>query len=276
MPKPGNKSGSSQGQFKLFHDDMAVVCDAMRDGKIQTDLIFADPPFNFDLDYDADFDDKKRIDEYWKWTVNWLQCCKDVINPIGTFWVACPPVHQARIRILAESVGFLWRDTVVWHYTFGPHQKGKLTPSWVALHYFTAHRNRFTWNRNECKVPSARQEVYGDKRAKPGGKTPDNVWILRPSQYSSECFLPDQNVQLASRVCGTFKDRKDHPCQMPVAVLDRIVRLTSSKGDLVFDPFLGSGTTGEAALRAGRKFVGCDISEKYVNEVARPRLESIP
>ena len=98
------------------------------------------------------------------------------------------------------------------------------------------------------RVPSARQTTYADKRANPKGKVPDDVWSF-------------------SRLCGTFKERVQwHPCQMPEKVLERIISVSSNEGDLVLDPFSGSGTTCTAAALLGRRYLGIDISEKYVTE----------
>ena len=72
-----------------------------------------------------------------------------------------------------------------------------------------------------------------------------------------------------SRVCGTFKERVDHPCQMPEAVLERIIRVASNPGDLVLDPFAGSGTTLAAAKTLGRNWFGIELSERYAEQIAR-------
>ena len=85
-------------------------------------------------------------------------------------------------------------------------------------------------------------------------------------------FRPDQDTWLESRICGTFKERKKHsPNQLPEPIVERIVRSCSNPGDLVVDPFLGSGTTGLVAVRNGRHFAGCDLSKTCVAE-SRTRI----
>ena len=76
------------------------------------------------------------------------------------------------------------------------------------------------------------------------------------------------------RVCGTFKERTGHPCQMPEAVLERIIRVASNPGDLVLDPFAGSGTTLAVAKRLGRQYLGIELSEEYA-EAANDRLDAV-
>jgi DNA modification methylase len=110
-------------------------------------------------------------------------------------------------------------------------------------------------------------------RANPVGKLPDDTWVLRP-QESEGHFRPDQDTWFASRVCGTFRERTGHPCQMPEAVLERIIRATTNPGDLVIDPFAGSGTTLAVAKKLGRRFLGVELSEVYADGI-RQRLQRI-
>src|SRR3569832_1804129 len=139
--------------------------------------------------------------------------------------------------------------------------------------YFTKDEREFTFNADAVRVASARQTTYADARANPKGKLPDDTWYLRPQEVDGNNFLPDQDTWYESRLSGTFKEREGwHGCQMPVAVLDRIIKAASNPGDLVLDPFNGSGTTVVAAALQGRKYVGIDQSEAYVS-YARKRLD---
>jgi site-specific DNA-methyltransferase (adenine-specific) len=116
-------------------------------------------------------------------------------------------------------------------------------------------------------VPSARQLVYGDSRANPTGRLPDDTWILRP-QDLPEGFRPDENTWYFPRVCGTFKERAGwHGCQMPEQLLGRIIRACSREGELVLDPFAGSGTTLTVAKKLGRKFLGFELSQEYSQRI---------
>ena len=116
-------------------------------------------------------------------------------------------------------------------------------------------------------MPSARQLVYGDGRANPAGRLPDDTWILRP-QDLPEGFQPDENTWYFPRVCGTFKERAGwHGCQMPEQLLGRIIRACSHEGDLVLDPFAGSGTTLAVAKKLGRRFLGFELSKEYSERI---------
>jgi site-specific DNA-methyltransferase (adenine-specific) len=167
------------------------------------------------------------------------------------------------------------RNWIVWHYTFGQQMKQKFAKSHTHILYFTKSPDPkdFTFNSDAIRVASARQTTYADARANPKGKVPDDTWYLRPQETPEEFFAPDSDTWNVSRVCGTFKEREGwHGCQMPIAVLDRIVKASSNPGDVVLDPFNGSGTTAVSAALLDRKYVGIDQSKEYV-EFARKRLQ---
>jgi site-specific DNA-methyltransferase (adenine-specific) len=116
--------------------------------------------------------------------------------------------------------------------------------------------------------------VYADKRANPAGRLPDDTWILRP-QDVQDGFQPTDDTWYYARVAGTFKERQGfHGCQMPEQLLGRIVRVSSDAGDIVLDPFAGSGTTLAVAKKLGRRWLGCELSAEYVR-AATERLDAI-
>jgi site-specific DNA-methyltransferase (adenine-specific) len=132
----------------------------------------------------------------------------------------------------------------------------------------------FTFNADDIRVPSARQLVYGDRRANPKGRLPDDTWILRP-QDLTDGFQPDDDTWYFPRVAGTFKERAGwHGCQMPEQLLGRIIRACSNDEDLVIDPFGGSGTTLAVAKKLGRKYLGFELSDEYAKSIQQ-RLDSI-
>lgn len=266
-------------KYKLWLGDCLEAMNRLPSDSV--DLVFADPPFNIGHQYDV-YSDSLDEDEYLAWSLQWLRACCRLMAPTASLYVAIGARYQAEVKRLCHGAGLHWRNTIVWHYTFGPNQRSNWVPSWVAIHYFTKHPKVWTWNQEEIKVPSARQLKYNDRRASPNGKTPDNVWVLLPDEYRKSqveeqptngsqpcsptpCIFPSEsNCWLESRICGTFKERTGHPCQMPLPILERIVRASSSPGDLVLDPFLGSGTTGAAALKLGRRFWGIELSREYL------------
>jgi len=201
----------------------------------------------------------------------WILRPQDV--PHGSLYVAIGDEYAAEVKVRLDALGLTLRNWIVWHYTFGVHCTRKFTRSHAHIFYYVADPKRFTFNADAVRVPSARQTTYADRRANPSGKLPDDTWVLRP-QEDARFFPADSDTWYVSRVCGTFKERTGHPCQMPEGVLERIVRASSNPGDLVLDPFAGSGTTLAVAKRLGRRYLGVELSSAYA-ECVRERLANV-
>ena len=242
-------------------------------GDATVDLAFADPPFNIGYKYDV-YDDKKAADAYLGWTREWTAEVARVLTPTGSFWLAIGDEFAAELKVMVHrELGLSLRSWVVWYYTFGVNCKSKFTRSHAHLFYFVRDPKRFTFNADAIRVPSARQLVYGDKRANSAGRLPDDTWILRP-QDVPDGFPADGDTWHVPRVCGTYKERAGwHGCQMPEQVLGRIIRASSNPGDLVLDPFAGSGTTLAVARKLGRRALGFELSPEYQAR-AQARLDA--
>jgi site-specific DNA-methyltransferase (adenine-specific) len=238
------------------------------------DLVFADPPFNIGYLYHG-YDDSKKTEDYLQFSHDWMKAVHRALKPSGSFYLAIGDEYAADLAVIARrQLGFNLRNWIIWHYTFGQQTKAKFAKSHTHILYFTKDTKNFTFNADAVRVASARQTTYADKRANSKGKLPDDTWFLRPQEAAPHGYFESGfDVWNESRVCGTFKEREGwHGCQMPIGVLNRIVAASSNPGDVVLDPFNGSGTTVVAAALAGRKYVGIDQSEEYVS-YARKRLE---
>ncbi len=241
----------------------------------QVDLVFADPPFNIGYLYHG-YDDQKDVNEYVDWSEKWMRAVHRALKPSGSFFLAIGDEFAADLcHVARRKIGFNMRNWIIWHYTFGQQTKRMFAKSHTHILYFTKSKEGFTFNADDVRVASARQTTYGDKRANSKGKLPDDTWFLRPQEAQAAdvgLFNQNSDVWNESRVCGTFKERQGwHGCQMPMGVLNRIIKATSNPGDIVLDPFSGSGTTAVAASALGRRYVGIDQSAEYV-EHARKRL----
>jgi site-specific DNA-methyltransferase (adenine-specific) len=243
-----------------------------RQPEASVDLAFADPPFNIGYEYDT-YDDRRAKADYLVWTETWLGAVRRVLKPTGSFYVAIGDEYAAEVKVRLDALGLEMRNWIVWHYTFGVSCTRKFNRSHAHIFYYVADPKRFTFNADTVRVPSARQTTYADRRANPRGKLPDDTWVLRP-QEDERLFRPDTDTWYLARVCGTFKERGQHPCQMPEALLERIVRVSSNPGDLVLDPFAGSGTTLAAAKRLGRHYLGVELSADYAERIRR-RLDGV-
>ena len=240
------------------------------------DLAFADPPFNIGYLYHG-YQDERSVDDYLNFSRDWMRAVKRALKPTGSFFLAIGDEFAADLAVIARrELGFNLRNWIIWHYTFGQQPKQKFARSHTHILYLTKDAKEFTFNPDAVRVASARQTTYGDARANPKGKLPDDTWFLRPQEANAadgQFFGDQSDTWHVSRVCGTFKEREGwHGCQMPIGVLDRIIKAASNPGDVVLDPFNGSGTTCVSAALNGRRYVGIDQSAEYV-AYARKRLE---
>lgn len=269
----GNTSDMTKKQLTL--DIRLQDCEKFLAG-IETgsvDLAFADPPFNINYEYEG-YDDNLEPREYVLWCQRWIKEIHRVLKPGGTFWLASGDMFVSFLDVAArvgDSLdmlgkkkavpGFYRRSWVIWYYTFGVNQGKNFTKSHTHLLYYTKHKDKYTFNKDDTEVrhPSARSLVYKDKRANPAGRLPDDTWFLL-KEHIDGIIQPYDDVWSESRVAGTFKHRvTGQSCQMPEPVMTRIIRLCSNPGDLVIDPFCGSGMTAFVANKLGRNAMTCDI-----------------
>lgn len=239
------------------------------------DLIFADPPFNIGYEYDL-YEDQKTDDEYLSFCESWITQCHRVLKSDGSFWLAIGDEYAAELKLLSQRLGFHCRSWVIWYYTFGVNCARGFSRSHTHLFHFVKDKDAFTFNGDNpaVRVASARQLVYADSRANSKGRLPDNTWILRPQDVPAPGFSMTHDTWCYSRVAGTFKEREGfHGCQMPEQLLGRVVRISSNPGDIVLDPFAGSGTTLAVAKKLGRQFMGFELSKDYVSQI-KTRLDN--
>jgi site-specific DNA-methyltransferase (adenine-specific) len=217
------------------------------------DLVVADPPYNIGVDYGGGPKADRRSD-YDLWCHNWIQECYRVLKPSGSIWIISGQEYAAYVDLAMQRCGFTIRNRITWHETFGVYCHGKFGRCSRPIFYGTKSKRSFTFNREAVLVPSARQTKYRDRRARPGGKIMGDVWQI-------------------NRVCGTFSERVPGvPTQLPVELVSRILSVSSNPGDLVLDPFAGSGTTLVCASRLGRSSVGIELNPEYA-EIASRRVQ---
>jgi DNA modification methylase len=266
------RKGEAVDNNTLYQGDCISGLGHLEPGSV--DLVFADPPFNIGYEYDV-YEDKRSAADYLAWSKRWGEGVHRALKPNGSFWLAIGDDFAAELKLLFQrDIGFYPRSWVIWYYTFGVNCTKKFSRSHTHLFHFVKDPKKFTFNGDAIRVPSARQMVYADSRANSKGRLPDDTWFLRPHDVP-EGFSPDHDTWYFARVCGTFKERAGfHGCQMPEQLLARIIRVSSNPGDLVVDPFSGSGTTLVVAKKLARNWIGFELSEQYANEIRR-RLDPV-
>ncbi len=228
---------------------------------VPIDLVFADPPYGIGVDYGEHFDDVMDSVDYLNSSQLWIKRVFERLTPDGTFMLLSGWQYAHQLAVMGMEFGLHLRQTIIWYESFGVNCTGKYNRCSRALLWFTKHKTKFAWHPEKVSRDSDRQAKYNDKRANPGGKTWDDVWGINPP-------IP--------RLAGTHAERiPEFPTQLPLDLLRPIVAAHSNPGDLVVDPFCGSGTTGVASIELGRRFVGIELSEKFA-EISRNRLSKIP
>ena len=249
----------------LIHGDCIEGMKSLSTGTV--DLVFADPPFNIGYDYDV-YHDRQSGSAYLDWTRDWGREVCRILKDSGTFWLAIGDDYAAELKILFQrELGLHCRSWIIWYYTFGVNCTRKFSRSHTHVFHFVKDAKNFTFNADAIRVPSARQLVYADSRANANGRLPDDTWILRP-QDAPDAFDPLEDTWYVPRVCGTFKERAGfHGCQMPERLLARIINVSSNPGDLVLDPFAGSGSTLVVAKKLARACLGFELSRNYAKRI---------
>lgn len=228
------------------------------DGSV--DLVFADPPYNLQLQADLYRPNMTRVDavddawdkfssfaEYDVFTRAWLGECRRVLKDTGTLWVIGSYHNIFRVGTAVQDLGYWILNDVIW-------VKHNPMPQFRGVRFTNAHET-LIWAQ---KVRGARY-TFNYKAMKA---------LNEDLQMRSDWYLPICTGQERLKENG----QKAHPTQKPEALLYRVLLATTRPGDTVLDPFFGTGTTGAMALRLKRHFVGIEREPRYVR-LARERLE---
>src|SRR5215475_3304001 len=221
------------------------VAEMARIAASSVDLVFADPPYNLQLQGDLKRPDDSRVDAvddawdkfasfaaYDAFTRAWLLACRRVMKPSATLWVIGSYHNIYRVGALVQDLGFWILNDVVW-------RKSNPMPNFRGRRFTNAHET-LIWAARDAQ---ARGYTFNYEALKAGN---DDV------QMRSDWFIPLCTGE--ERLKGR-DGRKLHPTQKPLALLARVILAASRPGDLVLDPFCGTGTTGAAARRLGRSFI---------------------
>ncbi len=221
------------------------------------DLAFADPPYNLEKKY-GQWDDAMVEQRYLDWCDGWLEGMAATLKPGGSLLVLNLPkwaIHHA--ACLSRRLDF--RHWIVWEALSDP--RGKLMPAHYALLWYTKPGGKPVCNYSPL-----------DTKLRPGFVAPPDSlqYCLRAKcVHQRKARGDDVKVELSDIWSDIHRikhkrDRDAHPCQLPDKLMERIIKLATRPGDVVFDPFCGAGTTAIAALKLGRKFVTTEVDRDYV------------
>ncbi|MCY8065416.1 site-specific DNA-methyltransferase [Bacillus haynesii] len=241
---------------KLYHGDCLKLFKLIPNESIDT--VFADPPFNLDKEYDEGVTDKNSFSGYLNWYYNWIEECIRVLKPGGSLFIYNIPKWNTYLsEYLNRKMNF--RNLITVDMKFGLPIQNRLYPANYSLLYYIKGDKPKTFNIQRIPLqtcPHCTREIkdYGGYKNKmnPNGVTLSDVWTdIYPVRHSR------------------VKHRKFN--ELSVKLLDRVISMSTNEGDIVLDPFGGSGTTFAVSELLGRKWVGFELGNC---EIIKERLEN--
>jgi len=244
----------------LYQGDCLVVLSNLRDNSL--DFIFADPPFNLSKNYGKGISDSLPDEEYFLWCTAWLNLCVKKLKPGGSFFIYNIP--KWNIRIASHLEKFLnFKHWIAIDSTMSMPIAGRLYPSHYSLLYFVKgdKPNTFAPPRmpiQTCVKCGAEQKSYGGYKRKlnPEGISLKDVWLDIPPVRHSK-----------------FKNRDAN--ELHLKLLDRVIEMSTKEGDLIFDPFGGSGSTFAVAELKGRRWIGAELGTcaPIIKRIKSPKVD---
>jgi adenine-specific DNA-methyltransferase len=228
-------------------------------------LIVTSPPYNLGKEYEV----KRSQDRYIEEQVACIAEAVRLLHPNGSIcWqvgnhVQCGEIYPLDIILypIFKNAGLQLRNRIVWTFGHGLHCQKRFSGRHEAILWFTKTEN-YTFNLDPVRIPSKYPEKKhfkgpnkGAFSGNPLGKNPADVWDI-------------PNVK------SNHVEKTDHPCQFPVALVERLVLALTNEGDSVLDPYVGVGSSAIAALKHGRHAFGCDLEKAYI-DVARERIRQL-
>jgi len=249
---------------QILHGNCIGILNALPENSV--DVIFADPPYNLQLRNDLYRPDTSKVDavidgwdkfenfqEYDEFTRDWLSASRRVLKETGTVWVIGSYHNIYRLGTILQDLGFWILNDVVWI-------KKNPMPNFRGVRFTNAHEtliwaqkkkgSKYTFNHQSMKALNDDLQMRSD-------------W----QHWELPLATGKQRVKLVNGV-------KAHSTQKPEALLYRIIMASSTVGDVILDPFFGSGTTGAVAKRLGRNWIGIERDRKYIR-VAQKRIDAV-
>ena len=242
------------------------------------DLVFADPPYflsngGFTCQggkrapvKKGAWDASRGVEEDHAFTTAWLKACQRVLKPSGTIWVSGTQHVIFNVGFAMQRLGYKILNTVTWY-------KPNAAPN-LACRYFTHSTEILVWASPGAKGKLQHRFNYAAMKQVNGGKQMRDVWAFPKSGEEELSADGVGRVWTMTTPKPSEKVHGRHPTQKPIALLERLVEACTDDDALVLDPFCGSGTTGVAAVSKGRRFVGIDLDETYL-ELTKKRIDAV-
>lgn len=232
---------------KILTGDAITLFKKIPDNSV--DITFADPPFNLKKKYGT-YNDKMKVQEYIDWCEKWISEMVRITKPTGTIFVHNIPKWLTYYSSILNKHA-IFRHWISWDAPTSPMGKS-LQPSHYGILYYVKdiEKTKFyelRYPHKRCRKCGYLLKDYGGKKQglHPFGPLLSDVWTdihrIKHNKY-----------------------RDEHPCQLPIHLLERLILMSTDESDIVLDPFMGTGTTAIAAKRLGRNYIGFEIDPDYV------------
>jgi len=247
---------SNDGSSQLYHGDSLDLMASLPAESV--DCIWTDPPYNLSNDgitcvsgrmvkvNKGEWDRSQGADLDHEFNKAWLTACYRLLKPTGTIWVTGTLHVYPSVGFAMQQIGFRILNDIIWEKSAPPPNLG--------CRCFTHSTELILWATKARKGKERYTFNYEEMKAENGDKQMKNVWRMS---------APSKGEKLYGK----------HPTQKPVELVSRCLRASTNPGDLVFDPFSGSSTTGVVALALGRKFIGCEADAGHA-ELSIKRLSN--
>jgi DNA modification methylase len=230
-------------------------------------LMVTSPPYNIDINYGNKWVDGKIVnskgkkytdniveEEYRLMLKKVIEETKRVLKDDGQLWFNIKNRYNndnmtPPFWIMEYFQDMYLKNIIIWNFDWGGSTNKRFCSRYEYVFFFTKHKSNYTFNLEDVKIPALN---YRPDRYKSQLKNPTDVWKM-------------------SLVSGNSQERTEHPAQYPEELIERIIKAGTNPGDLVLDPFMGSGTTAVVAKKLGRDYVGYETEEEFI-KISEKRL----
>lgn len=251
----------------LFHGDRLILLERIARSGSAAELVVTSPPYNVGKEYEEPL----TLKEYVEGQRETIAACLEILSPTGSIcWQVGHYIHGSGrdkeaypldlvLYPVFKEFDLMLRNRIVWHFGHGLHESYRFSGRHETILWFTRNTTDYTFNLDAVRVPQkypGKRAYRGPQRGRPSGnplgKNPSDVWDM-------------PNVK------SNHVEKTEHPCQFPVALVERLILALTNEGDLVVDPYIGVGTTAVASVLCNRRAAGADVEERYLR-IARERV----
>ena len=247
---------------KIIQQDVFKIIEYLPEGFVN--LLFIDPPYNLTKTFNSNKFNKRSIEDYTQWLDEFIVKIKKVLKPNASIYVCGDWLSSTSIHLVLNKY-FIVRNRITWEREKGRGAKNNWKNSSEDIWFATTSKEYF-FNVDAVKLKRKVLAPY-----KENGKPKDweekkegSFRLTHPSNIWTDLTVP----------FWSMPENTEHPTQKPEKLLAKIILASSNKGDIIFDPFLGSGTTAVTAKKLGRKYVGIELDKKFA-ALSLKRLEMV-